>query len=135
MPCVYLGQSRQAHLLNLSPISSQPPISPKSFPCHTYEKCACKSFACHTYKNKGLKVLCLPHIRKNSRGYPSRQPFRQLSRSFFRAAASPPSRNGTTRPTPSFDQSFRRILKSLRWLRYRPSPIAGNESPHTVCYV
>src|SRR5579862_3781353 len=38
--------------------------SPKSFPCHTYEKCGCKSFRCHTYKNKGLKVLCLPHLRK-----------------------------------------------------------------------
>src|SRR5579862_7538806 len=55
MACVYLGQSRQAHLLNHSPISSQPPISPKSF-------------ACHTYKNKGLKVLCLPHIRKRPGG-------------------------------------------------------------------
>src|SRR5579863_10765973 len=43
-------------------------FSAKSFPCHTYEKCACKSFHCHTYKNKGLKVLCLPHLRKRPGG-------------------------------------------------------------------
>jgi|SRR5579862_35828 len=43
-------------------------FSAKSFPCHTYEKCTCNSFRCHTYKNKGLKVLCLPHLQKNARG-------------------------------------------------------------------
>src|SRR5579863_2392039 len=43
-------------------------FSAKSFPCHTYGKCARKSFPCHTYKNKGLKVLCLPHLQKNLGG-------------------------------------------------------------------
>ena len=42
-----------------------PSKSAKSFPCHTYEKRAHNSFICHTYKNKGLKVLYLPHLRKN----------------------------------------------------------------------
>src|SRR5579863_3795788 len=46
-----------------------PQISAKSFPCHTYQKCARNSFICHTYKNKGLKVLCLPHLRKTPRGW------------------------------------------------------------------
>jgi hypothetical protein len=36
--------------------------SHKSNHCHTSAIFSRNSFACHTYKNKGLKVLCLPHI-------------------------------------------------------------------------
>ena len=50
--------------------SIHPRFSVKSFACRTYEKYARKSFRCRTYKNKGLKVLYLPHIRKNPRGPP-----------------------------------------------------------------
>jgi hypothetical protein len=54
-------------------LQSQPPrfhptqknFSAKSFACHTSEKLAHKSFICHTSKIIKLKVLCLPHLRKN----------------------------------------------------------------------
>jgi hypothetical protein len=46
--------------------TSHPPASTKnsrkSNHCHTSTISSRNSFACHTYKNKGLKVLCLPHI-------------------------------------------------------------------------
>ena len=42
-----------------------PKKSAKSFPCRTSEKRAHNSFVCRTYKIIGLKVLYLPHIRKN----------------------------------------------------------------------
>jgi hypothetical protein len=48
------------------PAASHPPASTKksskSNHCHTSAIFVRNSFACHTYKNKGLKVLCLPHI-------------------------------------------------------------------------
>src|SRR5579862_339702 len=70
-------------MFNRSSCSPKPLVlstkSAKSFPCHTYEKCACKSFACHTYKNKGLKVLCLPHIRKMPRGWGQKVQFGRRS--------------------------------------------------------
>ena len=36
----------------------------KSNHCHTSAIFACNSFVCRTYKNKGLKVLYLPHLRQ-----------------------------------------------------------------------
>ena len=46
-------------------VTRHSPLSVKSFPCRTYEKRVHNSFVCRTYKNKGLKVLYLPHLRKN----------------------------------------------------------------------
>src|SRR5438046_7923073 len=40
---------------------------PKSFICHTSEKHARNPFPCHTSIFIGLKVVCLPHIRKTNR--------------------------------------------------------------------
>src|SRR5689334_7455298 len=55
------------------PNLAQSALSANPFICHTSEKHASKSFACHTSKNIGLKVLYLPHLRKNPPAYP---PFR-----------------------------------------------------------
>src|SRR2546430_16701380 len=44
---------------------------PKAFICHTAEKHARTPFPCHTSIFIGLKVVCLPHIRKTNRVTPT----------------------------------------------------------------
>ena len=56
------GSTQSVRLLDSQHALTQFKKSRKSNHCHTSEIYACKSFPCHTYKNKGLKVLCLPHI-------------------------------------------------------------------------
>jgi hypothetical protein len=49
-----------------SNVFERPTQSAKCFPCHPYENPAHNCFVSHAQKNKGLKVLCFPYLRKKT---------------------------------------------------------------------